>query len=98
MQRTNKQTNKQTNRQTDREFNYRGYSYPLWIVGGSGPIVDTVMFTGPGCEGIVSIYIPIPNNEVCRPKLLISLFIILEVTGTEISILYYMKPQVLIYK
>ena len=28
----------QTDRQTDREFNYRGHSYPLWIVGGSGPI------------------------------------------------------------
>ena len=24
--------------QTDREFNYRGHSYPLWIVGVSGPI------------------------------------------------------------
>ena len=35
---TNKQTDKQTNKQTDREFNYRGHSYPLWIVGGSGPI------------------------------------------------------------
>ena len=23
----------------NREFNYRGHSYPLWIVGGSGPIV-----------------------------------------------------------
>ena len=22
---------------TDREFNYIGHSYPLWIVGGSGP-------------------------------------------------------------
>ena len=30
--------NKHTNRQTHREFNYRGHSYPLWIVGGSGPI------------------------------------------------------------
>ena len=28
----------QTNKQRDREFNYRGHSYPLWIVGGSGPI------------------------------------------------------------
>ena len=28
----------QTDRQTDREFNYRGHSYPLWIVGVSGPI------------------------------------------------------------
>ena len=27
-----------TDRQTDREFNYRGHSYPLWIVGVSGPI------------------------------------------------------------
>ena len=27
----------QTNKQRDREFNYRGHSYPLWIVGGSGP-------------------------------------------------------------
>ena len=26
------------NRQADREFNYRGHSYPLWIVGVSGPI------------------------------------------------------------
>ena len=34
----NKQTDKQTDRQTDREFNYRGHSYPLWIVGGSRPI------------------------------------------------------------
>ena len=25
--------------QTDREFNYRGHSYPLWIVGVSGPIL-----------------------------------------------------------
>ena len=25
-------------KETDREFNYRGHSYPLWIVGGSGPI------------------------------------------------------------
>ena len=31
-------TDKQTDKQTDREFNYRGHSYPLWIVGGSGPI------------------------------------------------------------
>merc|ERR1711867_376935 len=31
-------TDKQTDTQTDREFNYRGHSYPLWIVGGSGPI------------------------------------------------------------
>ena len=31
--------NRQTDRQrTDREFNYRGHSYPLWIVGVSGPI------------------------------------------------------------
>ena len=26
--------------QTDREFNYRGHSYPLWIVGVSGPIYN----------------------------------------------------------
>ena len=32
-------TNRQTDRQTDREFNYRGHSYPLWIVGVSGPIM-----------------------------------------------------------
>ena len=32
--------NRQTNRQTDREFNYRGHSYPLWIVGVSGPIYN----------------------------------------------------------
>ena len=31
--------NKQTNRQTDREFNYRGHSYPLWIVGGAGQLM-----------------------------------------------------------
>ena len=31
-------THKQTDKQTDREFNYRGHSYPLWIVGVSGPI------------------------------------------------------------
>merc|ERR1711905_74718 len=31
-------TSTQTHRQTNREFNYRGHSYPLWIVGGSGPI------------------------------------------------------------
>ena len=37
--RTSRQTDKHTNRQTDREFNYRGHSYPLWIVGGSGPII-----------------------------------------------------------
>ena len=37
---TDKQTNRQTNKQTDREFNYRGHSYPLWIVGGSGPITE----------------------------------------------------------
>ena len=30
--------NRQTDTHTDREFNYRGHSYPLWIVGGSGPI------------------------------------------------------------
>ena len=30
----------QTDRQTDREFNYRGHSYPLWIVGVSGPIYN----------------------------------------------------------
>merc|ERR1719167_274651 len=28
------------NTQTDREFNYRGHSYPLWIVGMSGPIAQ----------------------------------------------------------
>ena len=33
---------RQTHRQTDREFNYRGHSYPLWIVGGSGPIVTNL--------------------------------------------------------
>ena len=32
-------TDKQTDKQTNREFNYRGHSYPLWIVGGSGPIL-----------------------------------------------------------
>ena len=31
-------TEKETDRQTDREFKYRGHSYPLWIVGESGPI------------------------------------------------------------
>ena len=31
-----------TDRQTDREFNYRGHSYPLWIVGVSGPIISTI--------------------------------------------------------
>ena len=31
-----------TDRQTHREFSYRGLSYPLWIVGGSGPII-TIM-------------------------------------------------------
>ena len=30
----------QTNKQRDREFNYRGHSYPLWIVGVSGPIYN----------------------------------------------------------
>ena len=30
-----------TVRQTGREFNYRGHSYPLWIVGVSGPIFGT---------------------------------------------------------
>ena len=30
----------QTNKQRDREFNYRGHSYPLWIVRGSGPKAD----------------------------------------------------------
>ena len=35
----NRYTNRQTNKQTDREFNYRGHSYPLWIVGVSGPIL-----------------------------------------------------------
>ena len=28
----------QTHKQTNRDFKYRGYSYPLWIAGGSGPI------------------------------------------------------------
>ena len=28
-----------TDRQIDREFNYRGHSYPLWIVGVNGPIL-----------------------------------------------------------
>ena len=36
--------NRQTDKQTDREFNYRGHSYPLWIVGGSGPITDNDCF------------------------------------------------------
>ena len=35
-------TNRQTDRHTDREFNYRGHSYPLWIVGGSGPICKNI--------------------------------------------------------
>ena len=30
--------NTHTDRHTDREFNDRGHSYPLWIVGVSGPI------------------------------------------------------------
>ena len=38
----NKQISRQTHRHTDREFNYRGHSYPLWIVGGSGPIVTNL--------------------------------------------------------
>ena len=29
--------------QTDREFNYRGHSYPLWIVGVSGPILTQTL-------------------------------------------------------
>ena len=41
---TNKQTDKQTNKQTDREFKYRGHSYPLWIVGVSGPIDNLIKF------------------------------------------------------
>ena len=39
-------THTQTDRQTDREFNYRGRSYPLWIVGGSGPIEKVSTVTG----------------------------------------------------
>ena len=34
------------NRQTDREFNYRGHSYPLWIVGGAGQQVAGASFGG----------------------------------------------------
>ena len=34
--------NRQTDRQTNRDFKYRGHSYPLWIVGGSGPIVTNL--------------------------------------------------------
>ena len=34
------QSNTQTNKQTNRDFKYRGHSYPLWIVGGSGPIKE----------------------------------------------------------
>ena len=30
--------NRQADKQTNRDFKYRGHSYPLWIVGGSGPI------------------------------------------------------------
>jgi len=37
LQRTSKQTDRQTDKQTNREFKYRGHSYPLWIVGVSGP-------------------------------------------------------------
>ena len=37
-QRTDRE--QRTDRFTEREFNYRGHSYPLWIAGGSGPIVD----------------------------------------------------------
>ena len=52
---TNRQTDKQTDRQTENSkpeatlipvdcqgerANYRGHSYPLWIVGGSGPILS----------------------------------------------------------
>ena len=29
--------------QTDREFNYRGHSYPLWIVGVSGLIIYYIL-------------------------------------------------------
>ena len=35
----NTPTHRSTDRSTDREFNYRGHSYPLWIVGVSGPIL-----------------------------------------------------------
>ena len=35
----NTQTNPQINTQTNRDFKYRGHSYPLWIVGESGPIL-----------------------------------------------------------
>ena len=37
--RTDRQTDRQTNKQTNREFKNRDHSYPLWIVGGSGPIL-----------------------------------------------------------
>ena len=36
------QTRRQEDKQTNRDFKYRGHSYPLWIVGGSGPIVTNL--------------------------------------------------------
>ena len=40
---TSRQADKQTNTQTDREFKYRDHSYPLWIVGESGPTCDSII-------------------------------------------------------
>ena len=38
LMRTDNRQRTENREQTDREFNYRGHSYPLWIVGVSGPI------------------------------------------------------------